>query len=179
MIRATTRRGGGNLFSSKLVSPSLDACDLVLTESTNASTVMFEGGVIHVRLATPFNVSLRLTMPWMTASLSCSSRRYGGVDTMVFSCLVMVIRPRDREPVPRYWVTVIDAAYGASKFCQPANSALWSKLTVEFALNSGLPLEMARDAVASLYNLPELDHVVNTRENTVFRGTFGSQSVRY
>lgn len=81
----------------------------MLTESTNASVETFEGGVIHVKLATPFSVSRRLAIPWMTASLSCSSRRYGGVETMVFNCLVMVIRPRDREPVPRYWVTVIEA----------------------------------------------------------------------
>jgi hypothetical protein len=132
----------------------------VLTESTNCSTVTFEGGVIHVRLATPFSDSWRLTMPWMTASRSCFSRRYGGVETMVFNCLVMVIRPRERLPVPKYWVTVIDALPVSILPCKSAARHHW-ELTVEFAFDTGLPLEMAGDTVASRDDLPELTQVVS------------------
>jgi hypothetical protein len=46
-------------------------------------------------------------MPWITASLSCVSRRYGAVMTRVLKLGVMPIRPREVVPVPRYWVMVM------------------------------------------------------------------------
>src|SRR3569833_3324736 len=66
-------------------------------------------GVIQVRLATFLSTFWMFSMPRMTASLSKSSCRYGATETKVFSCLVMTMRPRETDPVPRYWVIIIEA----------------------------------------------------------------------
>lgn len=85
----------------------------------NCSAVTLDLGVIQVRFATGFRASWRLIRPWMTDALSFSVRRYGGVETIVLSCLVMVRRPRDVEPVPRYCVTVIEVlTWPSTRACQ-------------------------------------------------------------
>ena len=49
-------------------------------------------------------------MPLITASTSLLSRRYGAVETSVLRPLVMVIRPRDLAPRPRYCDIVMASA---------------------------------------------------------------------
>lgn len=83
---------------------------------------------------------------------------------MVFNCLVMVIRPRDRVPVPKYWVTVIEAT-PVSMPCFQSRSTPLFRLTVEFAFYTSLPLEVTRDTVASGDDLPELGHAVSREKN--------------
>ena len=46
-------------------------------------------------------------MPWMTASRSLGSLRYGTSETTVVRDGVMVMRPREVAPRPRYWLIVI------------------------------------------------------------------------
>jgi hypothetical protein len=68
----------------------------------------------------------------------------------------MVIRPLEREPVPRYWVTVMEAVMVSLLLFVAVGTIIQCRLTVEFALDPGLPLEVALDAVASFDDLPEL-----------------------
>ncbi len=79
---------------------------------TKAATVVLGAGVMKVRLLTLRRMAWMFSMPLMTASLSKSSCRYGANDTKVSSRRVMVMRPRETAPTPRYWVTVMEAGKG-------------------------------------------------------------------
>lgn len=78
------------------------------TEAMKASAVTLGLGVIHERPVTGASTFWKLIKAWTTAALSLSVRRYGGVETMVLSWRVIVKRPREVDPVPRYWVTVME-----------------------------------------------------------------------
>lgn len=55
----------------------------------------------------PDSAAWMFLMPWMTASLSPSLWKNGCVDTVMLSAEVMVVRPRETWPRPRYWLMVI------------------------------------------------------------------------
>ena len=77
---------------------------------------------------------------------------------MVLSCLVMVIRPRETEPVPRYCVTVIEAII-RSVLAPPSKasgSERVAQLTVDGSLDARLPMQMAVNTVGAPDDLPEL-----------------------
>ena len=54
-------------------------------------------------------------MPCITAATSFLSFRYGCVDTTVFKLEVIVIRPRETAPLPRYMLIVIVLPFGAPR----------------------------------------------------------------
>jgi hypothetical protein len=78
-----------------------------LTKFTKEVMFWVAVGVIQVRFWTWLKTPRIYSMPWITASLSCVSRRYGAVMTRVLKLGVMPIRPREVVPVPRYWVMVM------------------------------------------------------------------------
>lgn len=74
---------------------------------------------------------------------------------MVFSCRVIVIRPRETDPVPKYCVTVIEAASVSLHLAQRSIQSF--RLTVQLSLNASLPLKVSIDTIAPIDNLPELE----------------------
>ncbi|CCF31850.1 hypothetical protein CH063_16152, partial [Colletotrichum higginsianum] len=81
----------------------------------------------------------------MTASTSFWSFRYGCVETTVLRAALMVMRPREVAPRPRYWLMVMASAVGGTL----------SVVVVVAALHARRVLQLARDAVGALDLLKE------------------------
>jgi hypothetical protein len=102
-------------------------------------------GESQVRLATPDKAARRLSIPLMTASMSFESLRYGTSETTVFRLLVIVMRPLDLAPRPRYWLMVMASdLWLAWVWAQRYNEfpfILTCIFVAETGFNSGSPLE--------------------------------------
>lgn len=85
-----------------------------------------------------------VSIPWMTASLSVAFLRYGAVETCVFNWGVMVRRPRETAPLPRYCVIVIAAGNAISLSC---NSLCTLRHTLRTAFDTRLPLNVTDNSV--------------------------------
>lgn len=92
----------------------------------------------------------------MTAALSAGLLRYGAVATRVFSAAVMVMRPRDFAPVPRYCVIVIEAGFIIRAGTSFVGIRIMRELTVCCTLDACLPVQMSLNPVCPWDDLPEL-----------------------
>lgn len=83
--------------------------DGIRTASTKSSMVWLVAGYSHSIFGSRARAICKFLIPAITAALSSSVFRYGGSDTIIVKPLVMVKRPLEVDPRPRYWLITIDS----------------------------------------------------------------------